>query len=121
MPGASERRDTLADTWIRAAARRGVLFQPLRPDQRFVYKHVVEQLEEISDDIRIIDLMAAGTLAPILLALASFDARVDPPPARFGRHATAHAAGPEQYTEVNAVISVMLATSLLRQAEAGGW
>jgi hypothetical protein len=42
-------------------------------------------------------------------------------PAQFARHAMAQAAGGEQYTEVNAVIALMLTTSVHRQAQASGW
>jgi hypothetical protein len=45
----------------------------------------------------------------------------EPTPRRYGRHATAHSARPEQYTTANAVVAVMLAASVLRQAESSGW
>jgi len=53
--------------------------------------------------------------------LQSFDSRVNPKPEQFGRHATAHAAYPEQYTPANAVIAVMLMTSVPRQSGESGW
>jgi hypothetical protein len=54
------------------------------------------------------------------MALVSFKPG-GPVPVHLNRHATAHAAGPEQYSDVNAVIALMLTTSVLRQAQASGW
>jgi hypothetical protein len=107
------------DTWLRDAARRGVAFT--RPAPRSsVYKHVSGQITPISEEILLSEFEAVCVLAPALPALASFDP-ADPPPPRFARHPTAHRAGPEQYTPANAVIAVMLAASVLREAEAAGW
>jgi hypothetical protein len=55
------------------------------------------------------------------MALADFDRDKRGVPPEFGRHATAHAAGPEQYSDANAVIAVMLAASVLWQSQASGW
>jgi hypothetical protein len=54
---------------------------------------------------------------PAIVALTKFDApNGDPVPTIFNRHASAHAVGPEQYTEANTVIALALATSLVREA-----
>jgi hypothetical protein len=107
------------DTWLRDVIRRGVLFTPERKGKGF-YGNIRRQIKPVTDDVRISELKASGALTPVLMALAWFTPG-DPIPAQFARHATAHGAGPEQYTDVNAVIAVMLTTSVLRQAQASGW
>jgi hypothetical protein len=52
---------------------------------------------------------------PVLSALEDFQGHSNVP-ITFNRHASAHAVCAEQYTPTNALISLMLATSLLRQA-----
>ncbi|WP_410646532.1 hypothetical protein [Amycolatopsis sp. cmx-4-54] len=52
---------------------------------------------------------------PVANALETFHGHMQVP-ATFNRHASAHAVGTEQYTPANALVSLMLATSLLRQA-----
>jgi hypothetical protein len=52
---------------------------------------------------------------PVANALETFYSHM-PVPAAFNRHASAHAVCAEQYTRANALVSLMLATSLLRQA-----
>jgi hypothetical protein len=107
------------DTWLHQAARRGVRVS-LPASGWFSYTKVRGQLEPLSGDVTIRDLRAEGSLAPALMALATFNPG-GTVPAEFSRHATAHAAGPEQYSDANAVIALMLATSVLRQTEASGW
>lgn len=41
----------------------------------------------------------------------------DPIPVEFNRHASVHAAGAVQYHPANALIALMIATSLLREAQ----
>jgi hypothetical protein len=106
------------DTWLRDAVRRGVLFTP--PKNGGFYENVRSQIKPITDDVRLIELKASGALTPVLMALAKFKPG-GPVPTKFGRHATAHAAGSEQYSDVNAVIALMLTTSVLRQAQASDW
>jgi hypothetical protein len=53
-------------------------------------------------------------LTPALRALAKFNVETGLVRGRFTRHATAHRAGTTQYTLANAVIAIMLATSLSR-------
>jgi hypothetical protein len=106
------------DTWLRDAARRGVVLT-LPASGWFYYDKVRRQIEPLTGKVTMRRLRAAGALAPAHMALAEF--RGGTVPAQFGRHATAHAAGPEQYTDVNAVIAVMLTASVLRQAQASGW
>jgi hypothetical protein len=108
------------DTWLRAAVRRGILFKPVSERFRF-YENVRRQITLVSMDLEIVKLKPSGALAPVFLALEHFDSQINPRPEHFGRHATAHAAYPEQYTAANAVIAVMLMTSVLRQADASGW
>jgi hypothetical protein len=78
-------------------------------------------MHPVDGDVRLAELKASGALTPVIMALAEFDPDDGVSPTSFGRHATAHAAGPEQYSDVNAVIALMLTTSVLRQAHASGW
>lgn len=56
----------------------------------------------------------ACTIAPVWAAYAQFYTdKGDPIPRTFARHASAHAVSATQYTRTNAVIGVMLATSVL--------
>lgn len=58
---------------------------------------------------------AAFTLAPIWRAYAEYwENQGDPIPRVFGRHPSAHAVCRTQYSRVNAVIGLMLVTSLLK-------
>lgn len=50
--------------------------------------------------------------------LALFEPHEDQIPARFNRHASLHRVSPVQYTEVNALVGIMLVASLLRGFEA---
>jgi hypothetical protein len=60
-------------------------------------------------------------LTPALRALAKFNVEIGLVRGRFTRRATAHRAGTTQYTLANAVIAIMLVTSLLREAQESGW
>lgn len=65
-------------------------------------------------------LRAAFTLAPIWRAYEEFwEHKGDPIPRMFGRHPSAHAVSRSQYSRVNAVIALMLVTSLLRLLDDG--
>ena len=108
------------DTWLRGVVRRGVLFT-LPSGARFRYPRVRQQMHPVDGDVRLAELKASGALTPVIMALAEFDPDDGVSLTSFGRHATAHAAGPEQYSDVNAVIALMLTTSVLRQAHASGW
>lgn len=58
---------------------------------------------------------AAFTLAPIWRAYAEYwESQGDPIPRTFGRHPSAHAVSRTQYSRVNAVVALMLVTSLLK-------
>lgn len=64
------------------------------------------------DDYRI---RAALTFAPVWYAYAQYwPQNGDPIPREFGRHPSAHGVSRRQYTRINGVIGLMLATSVLR-------
>ena len=107
------------DTWLRDMVRRGKLFKPPGDREPF-YGAIKRQIIGVSGKTSLRELKAAGSLSPVLMALVSFKPG-GPVPVQLNRHATAHAAGPEQYSDVNAVIALMLTTSVLRQAQASGW
>jgi hypothetical protein len=108
------------DTWLRGVVRRGVLFT-LPTGTRFGYRRVLRQMQPVDGSVALAELKASGALTPVIMALAEFDPDDGASPASFGRHATAHAAAPEQYSTVNAVIALMLTASVLRQAQTSGW
>jgi hypothetical protein len=107
------------DTLLRDVLRRGRLFAG--STGRFKYQHVTGGITPVSDETLIGVYRASCVLTPVLKALAEFNFEADPVPGRFTRHATAHRAGMTQYTPANAVIAIMLATSLLREAQESGW
>ena len=60
-------------------------------------------------------IRVAFTLAPVWRAYAEYwESQGDPIPRAFGRHPSAHAVSTTQYSRINAVIGLMLVTSLLR-------
>ena len=81
---------------------RGKLFKAPGDREPF-YSAIKQQMIGVSGKTLLRELKAAGSLSPVLMALVSFK------PA------------PEQYSDVNAVIALMLTTSVLRQAQAAGW
>jgi hypothetical protein len=107
------------DTLLRDVRHRGRLFAG--SSGRFKYQHVTGGITPVSDETLVGVYRATCVLTPVLKALAEFNFETDPVPGRFARHATAHRAGTTQYTPANAVIAIMLATSLLREAQESGW
>ena len=107
------------DTLLRDATRRGVIFAG-PPVGYFKYDKVLKRITPVSEDTVIRRFRPDCVLSAALSALQSYDPS-DPPPNRFVRHATAHCARPEQYTPVNAIVAVMLVSSMLREAQASGW
>lgn len=106
------------DTLLRDIGRRGVIFGG--PLGYFKYNKVRKRIEPVSGETLISQYRAACVLAAAVPALQDYEPS-DPAPVRFVRHATAHRAGPEQYTPVNAIVAVMLLASMLREAQASGW
>lgn len=93
---------SLIDTFLRITV--------LEPTKYKYYSQVKAKITEEPDCFpRVVACL------PILNALENFDGHSDVP-AMFNRHASAHAVYAQQYTPTNALISLMLATSLLRQA-----
>jgi hypothetical protein len=87
----------------------------LQPQRRY-YSAVQEKIEN-SYEAQLVDLRTAVTYWPILPAFGEFyENRGDPIPSDFNRHATAHTVGFTQYTEANALLAVLLATSVVREA-----
>jgi hypothetical protein len=69
-------------------------------------------------DIDSYQIKAAFTLGPVWRAYAEYwQSQGDPIPRRFGRHPSAHAVSRTQYSRINAVIALMIVTSLLRLLE----
>ena len=116
--GAQALAGNIFDTLLRDVTRRGVIFD--EPLGYFRYDKVSKRIMPVTDETLIRRFRADCVLAAARPALAAYDPS-DPPPARFVRHATAHRACPEQYTDLNAIVAVMLMTSMLREAQASGW
>jgi hypothetical protein len=106
------------DTCLREMASRGTILQPV--SNRGWYGRVRKQIEPVGDETLLTEFRQACVMAPVLPALEDYMPG-NPPPGTFARHATAHCASLDQYTDANAVISVMLATSVLREAEQSDW
>jgi hypothetical protein len=107
------------DTLLRDMRHRGTLFSG--SPRWFKYRHVTGGITPVSEETLVGVYRATCVLTPVLKALAEFNVETDPAPGRFTRHATAHRAGSIQYTPANAVIAIMLTTSLLREAQESGW
>jgi hypothetical protein len=105
------------DTWLRDATARGLAF---RPGKGGVYRNALGQIGPVSDETLLAELHQICALTPVVVALEVFWSG-QPVPGRFSRHATAHRAGPEQYTEPNAITAMMLMASLLRESQESGW
>lgn len=60
----------------------------------------------------------AMVLVAVHRALVTFHPISDPIPTQYNRHATVHAVSPEQYSEANALVALLLATSLIRERHA---
>jgi hypothetical protein len=81
------------------------------------YLKAKKEIEDRHENASLAELRWGVVHVPVLVALHMFKARKgDPIPTTFNRHASAHAVGPEQYTEANAVIALALATSLVPEA-----
>lgn len=104
------------DTWIRDAAERGVFGDSGRWSG---YREVKTQIRPLANDTPLEWFREICVLVPLAVALSDYMPG-DPTPSIFNRHATAHRVGQEQYTPANSVISVMLITSVLREAEESG-
>jgi hypothetical protein len=117
--GAQALAGNVFDTFLRGVRRRGTIFGV--PQGRFKYNKVTDRIAPVDDDTALGDYRIACVLSPVLLALENYDFDADAVPHRFRRHATAHCADPTQYTSENAVVAVMLMTSVLRQAQESGW
>ena len=66
-------------------------------------------------DLDAYQIRVAFTLGPIWRAYGEYwESQGDPIPRTFGRHPSAHAVSRAQYSRINAVVALMLVTSLLR-------
>lgn len=97
----------IVDTVLREAV--------VEPVKRGYYQRVKDEIE----DAPLALLPWAVTHWPVLPALTTFSGGEESPPETFNRHATAHAVGNIQYSHTNALLVVMLATSVLREAQHG--
>ncbi len=107
----------ILDTWMRDAVDRGV-FRII--GHRRLYAQVADNIEAVSDDTTLERFRKVCVLAPVAVALSEYRPSYDPVPVHFNRHASAHRVGHEQYSLANAVVGVMLVSSVLREAEESG-
>jgi hypothetical protein len=107
-PAAQALAANVLDTVLRIAC-------PLGPWQG--YRHVREAISELRDTGTVRHLRTGLALAPVLLATDTYDGTSNVVPTAYNRHATAHAVGGIQYSEANAVVALMAATSALRECQ----
>lgn len=79
------------------------------------YKAVKDAIEDHHETAPFTEMRWGIVHAPAISVLDTFRPG-DPVPTEFNRHASVHAAGAVQYHPANALIALMLATSLLREA-----
>ena len=84
------------------------------------YRKVVKSIDEESvEDLSIVDLRRVYTLLPVKRFYEEWRAEEGlPAPTHLSRHATVHHARADHLTPENALLSVMLLTSLIRTVEA---
>ena len=71
-------------------------------------------------DLEDYEIRAAFVVAPVWHAYAQYRTEAgDPIPSKFARHASAHAVTRRQYTRINAVMGLMLVTSVLKFLDSG--
>jgi hypothetical protein len=88
----------------------------------FSYGGIRRQLAEVWDNAPLRYMRSALVLAAIPGALEQFwPDRGDPVPVRFNRHASAHTVHAEQFTRTNALVAIMIITSLLRETHESAW
>jgi hypothetical protein len=95
-----------------------ILRRNIKPEQLSGYYFKAKrEIEDHHENASLTKLRWGVVHLPVLIALKVFNGpKGEPVPTIFNRHASAHAVGPEQYTEANAVIALALATSLVREA-----
>jgi hypothetical protein len=88
----------------------------------FSYGGIRSRLADVWDKAPLRYMRSALVLAAIPGALEQFwPDRGDPVPVRFNRHASAHTVHAKQFTRTNALVAIMLVTSLLRESHESAW
>jgi hypothetical protein len=88
----------------------------------FSYGGIRRQLADVWDNAPLRYMRSGLVLAAIPGALEQFwPDRGDPVPVRFNRHASAHTVHAEQFTRTNALVAIMIITSLLRETHESAW
>jgi hypothetical protein len=88
----------------------------------FSYAGIRRKLTGVWDNAPLRYMRSALVLAAIPDALEQFwPGRGDQVPVRFNRHASTHTIHVEQYTRTNALVAIMVITSLLREAHESAW
>lgn len=83
----------------------------------FIGRHnqVELQLQPVTEEVLAAEFVRVAALSPILVAFSRYQPQNgDPIPTRYNRHATVHSGSAIQFTQVNALIALMLAASTLR-------
>jgi hypothetical protein len=121
-PAAQSHCANVFDRLLRDVVGRGFIITGR--NGRFHHDDVHKKLKRkaVSDETLINEFRASCVLSPAAPALREFLGGRDPIPTVFNRHATAHAVGSTiQFSTANAIISIMLVTSLLREVQESGW
>ncbi|GAA1569933.1 hypothetical protein GCM10009827_109660 [Dactylosporangium maewongense] len=105
--------------WAAQSLAAGIIDTALRAAfshlEKFTYGKAVTEVKKTTD-ASIADYRQAATYWPLVKALTSFWPG-DPIPMTFNRHASAHAVSSAQYNDANAIVAIMLATSMLRELQ----
>lgn len=80
-----------------------------------------EQIQPITDESGLQSIILQGAMVPLLSALTSYwPSNGDPVPTEYNRHATVHAGASGQFSRRNALVALMLATSVLKTLDYSG-
>lgn len=129
-PGESAISDALMETagsaaddrWIACQATTAVALDTLVGAETLIKKHLKTIAERYSaDDVALFEMRLALILRAVPPAFTEFRVhRGDPVPSRFNRHATVHRLSYEQLTQRNALMGLLIATSLACELAARG-
>ncbi|WP_433329855.1 hypothetical protein [Spirillospora sp. CA-294931] len=116
---------TVVDTLLHQMVARGAPFLS-EPLKRMRFGRFPDLLDVPDDETALDALRSTCALAPLRAALLSYQFPSlndpgEPMPTQFNRHTTVHQTCRAHSTAPNAVVAVMLAASLLREAEQAGW
>jgi len=121
FPGpAQSHAANLVDSTLRNMNRQGAAFGTL---PKFVYSTVVKLCDTTSGTTTLVNYRSVWVLGVMPMTFTTWNPdKGDPVPTTFSRHATSHALDdPDHHCRVNAIVSIMVAVSLLREVYESSW